>query len=302
MKIALFPNLEKKNALRCTKEVCNVLESCNVVIYLDEKYKEKFNDVRNVEYGKFEDFFKSCDVIITIGGDGTIINCAQIISETSIPILGVNSGRLGFMASIEENQLDIIKQVADKGFNTVNRMMIKCKIKYCNGNEKEISALNDIVISKENLCRLVDFNVYVNDEIVSKIRADGLVFSTPTGSTAYSLSAGGPIIEPTVECIEFTQICPFSLMARTMIFGADKVLKIKSGKPGVRTVISYDGCNEIPVSYEDEVYIYKSEHYIKFVELEGRSFYNSVKNKLMQPIKINEEVESNEEEPSRKNT
>ncbi len=291
MNIAIYPNLDKKNAGRCTQEVINILKKNDVNIYLDNQYKNTFANFEKINYGDFVTFFKSCDIIIVIGGDGTIIKCAQIISETDVPLLAINSGRLGFMASLEENELNLINRVLNGDYSTIKRMMINGRIVYKNGKEKIFSALNDIVVSKENLCKLADFEVSVNSVTVSSVRADGLIFSTPTGSTAYSLSAGGPIIEPTCECIEFTQICPFSLLARTMIFSPDKVIKVQSGRKGETIVVSPDGCDEIPITNEDELYIYKSENYVRFIEINGSNFYRSVNNKLMQPLKSNKEVD-----------
>lgn len=292
MNIAIFPNFNKKNAKRCTQEVCGILQQYDVSIYLDKQYSECINDKKNMVFGKFESFYYDCDVIIVIGGDGTIIQCTQIVSSSNIPILAINSGRLGFMASLEENEINFLKNVVTGDYSIANRMMLKGKLVKKGGEIKYFSALNDIVVAKGNLCKLVDFKVMTKGKIVSTLRADGLIFSTPTGSTAYSLSAGGPIIDPTVECIEFTQICPFSLLARTMIFSPDKIIKVTySTNNNACIVVSSDGCEEVTFSPNDELYIYKSDEYVKFIDINGGNFYQSVNTKLMQPIKGNVEVD-----------
>lgn len=292
MNIAIFPNLNKKNAKRCTQEVCQILQQYAVSIYLDEQYSEFISNKKNMVFGKFESFFSECDVIIVIGGDGTIIQCTQIVSSSNIPLLAINSGRLGFMASLEENELKFLKNIVTGDYSIASRMMLKGKLVKKSGETKYFSALNDIVVSKGNLCKLVDFKVMTKGQVISSLRADGLIFSTPTGSTAYSLSAGGPIIDPTVECIEFTQICPFSLLARTMIFSPDKIIKVTySTNNNSCIIVSNDGCGEVEFLPDDELYIYKSDEYVKFIDINGGNFYQSVNTKLMQPLKGNVELE-----------
>lgn len=292
MNIAIFPNFKKNNAKRCTQEVCQILQKKDVLIYLDKQYAEFIPDKKNITFGEFKYFYNRCDVIIVIGGDGTIIQCVQITSSSNIPILAINSGRLGFMASLEENELDYLNNLVTGDYSIAKRMMLKGKLVKKSGEIKYFSALNDIVVAKGNLCKLVDFKVMTKGQIVSSLRADGLIFSTPTGSTAYSLSAGGPIIDPSVECIEFTQICPFSLLARTMIFSPDKTIKVTySTSNNASIVVSSDGFEEIEFLPDDKLYIYKSEEYVKFIDINGGNFYHSVNTKLMQPLKGDVEVE-----------
>jgi len=293
MKIVIFPNLKKKNALKCTIEACEVLKNLDVDIFLDKEYATQFSQITYIKFGDFNKLIQESDAVIAIGGDGTILKCSKLIARYNIPILGINSGRLGFMATIEADELDMLKHLVDGNYNIVNRMMLKARLVRENGEVIEKSALNDIVVSKNQLCKISDFEVSLNNQVVSSLRADGLIFSTPTGSTAYSLSAGGPIIEPDMECIEFTQICPFSLFARTMIFSPDKTLKVtfKSTKCSI-IVISVDGNEGINFSSSDVLYISKSENYTKFVDINDSSFYNSINTKLMQPLKgIIEELE-----------
>ncbi len=286
MKVVIFPNLNKKNAHVCAIQTCEILYKENVEIFADNQYKDFFNQKCGITYGKFIDLVKACDVIIVIGGDGTILECSKIVAQFNKPILGINSGRLGFMATLESDELCYLKEFAKGNYSVVRRMMLKALIVYKNGQIVEHSVLNDIVVAKAPLCKIADFEVIMNEKVISSLRADGLIFSTPTGATAYSLSAGGPIIEPDIECIEFTQICPFSLFARTMIFSPDKVLKVGySSSKNTDVVISFDGSNEVVFSPADELYISKSDNYIYFVDVNTYNFYNSVNKKFMQPLK-----------------
>lgn len=286
MKILIFPNLKKKNALKCTHQACEVLNSFNAEIFLDEEFSPVFSEKPYINFGKLDALVSACDIVIAIGGDGTILKCSKLVAPFNKPILGINSGRLGFMATIESDELEMLKNLADGSYSIVNRMMLNAKLIRENGEIVESYALNDIVVSKGQMCKIADFEVSLNNQIVSSLRADGLIFSTPTGSTAYSLSAGGPIIEPDMECIEFTQICPFSLFARTMIFSPEKTLKVtfKSTKGSI-IMISSDGNEGINFTSNDVLYISKSDKYIKFIDINDSSFYNSINTKLMQPLK-----------------
>lgn len=286
MKILIFPNLKKKNALKCTQQACEILNSFNAEIFLDQEFSPVFSEKPYINFGKLDELVLACDIVIAIGGDGTILKCSKLVAPFNKPILGINSGRLGFMATLEANELDMLKNLADGNYTIVDRMMLNAKLIRQNGEIVENYALNDIVVSKGQMCKIADFEVSLNNQIVSSLRADGLIFSTPTGSTAYSLSAGGPIIEPDMECIEFTQICPFSLFARTMIFSSDKTLKVtfKSTKGSI-IMISTDGNEGINFTSNDVLYISKSDKYIKFIDINDSSFYNSINTKLMQPLK-----------------
>lgn len=292
MKIAVFPNLEKSNAYNCTINSCEILNSCGAELFLEQSFSEKFPQLLYMNYGGVDEIVSKCDVILVVGGDGTILHCAKIAADYDKPILGINSGRLGFMATLEADNLEPLRTLFTGEFHTVNRMMLDVKLEREDGSVLRYDALNDVAISRSNDCKITDFEVKISNQIVSLLRADGVIFSTPTGSTAYSLSAGGPIIDPEMECIEFTQICPFSLFARTMIFSPDKTLQVtvKSSKTSV-SMLSVDGQESIPFQNTDKLYIAKSQKYIKFVDITGCSFYQSVNSKLMQPLKgISEEV------------
>lgn len=291
MKIVVFPNLKKNNAEKCVINACEILHSEGVEIFLETKYSNTFKQLQYVAYGDFTELVKQCDVIIVIGGDGTILKCSKLVAEYEKPILGINSGRLGFMATLESDEIEYLRQFSKGNYSIVKRMMLKGEIRFKDGRVYEQSALNDIVALRSPSCRIADFEVSMKDNVISSLRADGLIFSTPTGSTAYSLSAGGPIIEPDLDCIEFTQICPFSLFARTMIFNSDKVLKVVySSEKASKVIINFDGNEEITFTPDDELYISKSEKYIYFVEINSSSFYHSVNRKLMQPLKGEVEV------------
>lgn len=292
MNIVLYPNLKKNNAAECVFKACEILHKENVNIYADIGLNDELQKLQYIEYGSFTELVEKCDFILVIGGDGTILKCSKIISSAKKPIIGINSGRLGFMATLESNELDSLSDFAKGRYSIVKKMMLNAEILFRNGNKLCQSVLNDIVVAKSPTCKIADFEVSMEKTIISALRADGLIFSTPTGSTAYSLSAGGPIIDPDMECIEFTQICPFSLFARTMLFDSEKTLKV-TYKPNKDTdvIISFDGNEEVIFSPGDELYVSKSRNNIFMVEINGSNFYHAVNKKLMQPFKSENEVD-----------
>ena len=244
----------------------------------------EFEDKAFVKYGLFDEFVREADFAMAIGGDGTILKCAKHIVETNTKLLGINTGRLGFMSALESGQLDQIANIKSGKYNVSERMMINVRID-SNGSIYELEALNDVSVSAA-YSKICDFNIYADGNIIGSYRADGVVFSTPTGSTAYSLSAGGPIIEPEMECIEMTLICPHSLFTRPMIFSPDKKIKFQNtleSNPDI--FVSVDGGEPIKLSVNSCVEISCSKHKIKIIDMKENTFYNSLNKKLMYPIK-----------------
>lgn len=283
MKVVLYPNFNKKNALNCALSACDILHSLGIAVSADEACRNELSE-KNIEFGDFKTLVSECDVVIAIGGDGTILKCAKKLSDFTKPILGINSGRLGFMASVEIEELSLLSRLAEGDYKTERRMMLS--VEHITGSEtKSYTALNDIVITRP-YSKISDFRVSVNDIVVSRTRADGLVFSTPTGSTAYSLSAGGPIIEPDMECIEFTPICPHSLFSRTMLFSPEKVLTVTHDNPEDSDVyFSIDGADGREFHSGEILKITKSQRCINLIDLKNNNFYGSINKKLMQSLK-----------------
>lgn len=283
MKVVLYPNLKKKNAREYLEETIKVLSHYNFFISIDLKYKNFINS-KNVNFGEFTQLINNCDIVIAIGGDGTILSCVKKSLCYDKPILGINTGRLGFMASVEKENLDDLKNLITKNYKIEKRMMLE--ILHINEHNKlSYYALNDIVIARP-YSKIADFDILVDNKLISQIRADGLVFSTPTGSTAYSLSAGGPIIEPDIECIEFVPICSHSLFSRSIIFSKEKIIEVKISNKDINDVyLSVDGNESIPININDKVFIKKADKTVKLIDLKSNTFFDSVNRKLMQSLK-----------------
>ncbi|MCL2109222.1 MAG: NAD(+)/NADH kinase [Oscillospiraceae bacterium] len=221
---------------------------------------------------------ENCDMIITVGGDGTILHHGKNAAKLNKPLLGINTGRLGFMTSLEADALDDLRLLSDEeNYSISTRMMFDVSV-----NGEFFLALNDAVFQKSLNAKLPEFKVSADGNTVTEIRADGLILSTPTGSTAYALSAGGPIIEPRLDCIEFTPICAHSLFGRPMIFSAELKLKVEFDR---KVFISIDGEKAIELQKEQSAIIKKSALKLSLIDLKSGSFYCAVREKLMRPLK-----------------
>lgn len=285
MKVALHPNMTRENALICAKETVNRLLALGFAIYIDCSYKKYYNDIKGIIFDDFKKNVEQCDIIIVIGGDGTILHSAQFAYCYNKPLLGINTGTLGFMASLESDELEKLSRLKVGDYTIEKRMLLSAKIESPNSS-KTFNALNDIVVFKSPFAKLPDFEVSSNGVTVSRIRADGIIFSTPTGSTAYALSAGGPIIEPDMECIEVTQLSAHSLFARTMIFTANKTLTLTCKTRDEQDIyISIDGENTMKMSDNKKIIITKSEKIIQLIDINGNNFYKAINEKLMRPFK-----------------
>ena len=293
MKIYLFPNLSKTNCTKYTVSTCEILHKYGIELYISDAYRSDFSGISFLNFDDEDKCIAECDIIIAIGGDGTILKCAVKASEFKKPILGINCGRLGFMASLEHSQLQLLEKLSKGDYTVSKRMMINVAVK--NDSDSEIlnfSALNDVVVDRADDCKIADFEVSKEGQLVSSLRADGVIFSTPTGATAYSMSAGGPIIEPDMECIEFTQICAHSLFARSMIFSADSCIQVKCHTSSDAHVnLDVDGSKVYRLTSGDSVVIKKSSKNVMIIDINGGSFFSSVNSKLMRPLKdVSEEL------------
>ncbi|MGN1423855.1 MAG: NAD(+)/NADH kinase [Oscillospiraceae bacterium] len=228
---------------------------------------------------------ENCTHIVTIGGDGTILKWGKLAAEYGLPLLGVNMGRLGFMATVEPSEVCRIPDILMGEYPVSRRMLLDCEIVRNGRTLLKKSVLNDAVISRGSNSKLPEFRIFCGEYEVTRVRADGVILSTPTGSTAYSLSAGGPILAPELECIEFTALCPHTLFNRPMIFSAQQLVtaRVRSYQDSTVTV-SLDGGRGIVFGEEDELRLSRSERTLSIIEA-GSGFFGAVHNKLMAPLK-----------------
>lgn len=255
--------------------VCRNLKKDDFHI-VEEVVQKLRNFGHNAEYS--EAVHGNCDMIITIGGDGTILHHGKNAAKLNKPLIGINTGTLGFMTGLEIGELDLLKRLGSKkNYSICSRMMFDVEV-----NNETYLALNDAVFLKDLDSKLPQFKVSASGSTVSEIRADGIILSTPTGSTAYALSAGGPIIEPWLNCIEFTPICAHTLFGRPMIFSAENPVTVEFDR---KVFLSVDGDKGIKLAKNGLATIKKSSLKLSLIDLKGGSFYTSVHDKLMKPLK-----------------
>lgn len=226
-----------------------------------------------------------CSFIVTVGGDGTILKWGKIAAEFDLPLLGVNMGRLGFMATIEPSEIERIPGLLLGNFSVSRRMLLECKVRRGDKVIFSESVINDVIVSRSSLSKLPEYVVSCGAAEVSRVRADGVILSTPTGSTAYSLSAGGPILSPDLECIEFTALCPHTLFNRPMIFSDKQPVTVNvCHYQNSKATFSVDGGKGIPFLDGDVLQLSRSKYDLSIIEA-GDGFYGAIHNKLITPIK-----------------
>lgn len=277
MKIALLPNLTRKNALAVTLEVCKELDKLNADYIFKKELKTEFINT-NSEFMSEEDMINVCDVIVAVGGDGTIIHAAK----SGKPILGINAGRIAFMAGLEPGELYMLNKLIDGDYELDRRMMLKAEIFDPNGACINTTyCVNDAVIARGTQIKMEDIAVEHNGRLINNYTADGVIISTPTGSTAYSLSAGGPVVDPQIESVLLTPICTHSLFSRALIFKPDSVFKLYSPN-NAELGLSCDGEDTIFVPSGHYVIVSKADIYGEFIRIKNDTFLDILNSKLAQ--------------------
>jgi NAD+ kinase len=221
------------------------------------------------------------DCIFALGGDGTFLSAVRWIGDQDIPILGIKFGEVGFLAEIAEEHLYAAAEKVLKGdFSLKRRMRLSVKVSRQNETRAQKTVLNDVVINRGALARLAHIQTYIDDHYLTTYSADGLIVATPTGSTAYSLAAGGPVIHPGVPGIILTPICPFTLTNRPLIVPESANIKIRLVKGSSDIILTFDGQKGLEINDRDEIVIQKGSHPINLITLPDRQYFDILKNKL----------------------
>lgn len=279
-KIIIVPNQKRDVNLNITKEITNIF-SKKFTVCVDKEYSQ----IEDAEFYESNELF-SCgaEFVITIGGDGTILNTASNMLPNNIPILGINLGHLGFLTELEHSEIEkYFDAIVNHNYTIENRMMIEAKITRNNREIQSFHALNDIVIARGALSRILHTTTQVDGCILNSFNSDGIIFSTPTGSTAYSLSSGGPIISPELDAILITAISPHNMSSRPIVIPPDKCIQVNAFDCAEsRAYLSSDGRHGINLTDEDCVTIKKSSYKTLLMRLKNRVFYETVRKKLNQ--------------------
>ncbi len=275
MKIGIIVNPKKERAFAVAQQIVAILADSAELLSAGDCPLEGtavLPDAREV--------IRQCDIAVTVGGDGTIIHHAKDAALYDKPLLGVNLGRVGFVANIEPEELESLRQLVSGDYRIQRRMLLEVT-KTRAGESRSYTAVNEVAIHRDSLSSMVDISVDLNGERIISYRADGMLFSTPTGSTAYSFSAGGPVIEPEMHCILLTPVCPHALSSRQVVFGPGAVLTA-SVHPAytLKCYMTVDGQDYVPVSSDDRITVRRSDRELQLIILKEKNFYTLLNEKL----------------------
>lgn len=278
--VGIVVNAKKDKDLTLTQKIVGFLHSCGAKILLSDAFRN--SNIKDADYVSENDLISESDFIVTVGGDGTILSIAEAVSQNRIPVVGINLGRMGFMAELEPEEISLLDKIVSDDYTLDKRMMIDVCV---TRNGEEVCcyrALNDIVVSNGSISKMAELELYCQGTYVSLFHSDGLIVSTPTGSTAYSLSAGGAIIDPTINCLLLTPVCPHSFYnARPIIFSPKSVLEIKDIQQNDdNTYLTIDGKTNVKLMYSDIVKVKASNNTVDLIKIKDNGFYDRVYQKI----------------------
>lgn len=285
MKIVLSSNPYRDKGLRVALEARRVLEHAGAQTVLCLPFQPKKGDrldlPRQVTLSLMDKELATADLLICFGGDGTILHAARDATTHGVPILGVNTGSVGFMAELERGELPLLAPLAHGLYTIEERMMLDVKVLRGDKLVSQDTALNDAVISKGSMARVAEMEVLADRIKATSITGDGVIVATPTGSTAYSMSAGGPIVEPTSKSIIVTPVCAHQLTARAMVLAPERVVTVQLPRGNRKYLyLSVDGGKAVRLTGGDRVDICQSKRTTQLVRLADRSFYQVINQKL----------------------
>ena len=267
--VYILMHQQKPNANEIIGAVCRAFQAAGIEMAAEEWIQ------KTADFSMKDSAPSECDAIIAVGGDGTLLRANALALSFKLPVLGINVGRVGFLTEVELDQLgEACRALASDEYYIEKRMMLKASFK-----DQSVLALNDVVVSRGGYSRLISLNAWVGEEMIGRFMADGLIVSTPTGSTGYSLSAGGPIVCPEVECMLLTPVCAHSLQHRPVVTSPQQTIVIQlEGDCGAQ--ISVDGQTPCPLQPDDRVTITRAEEQAQFIRLKPRSFFSKIRFKL----------------------
>ena len=276
-KIVIIPNISKDEELKITEEVVSFLKD-KAVLYMDSEFEKSGLLVNYLDKSVL---FDEADYVIVLGGDGTILNVCGPCGEKNIPVMGINLGRVGFMTEVKVSDINkACRCLINDEFKIEKRMMMRVDIVKDNKVTKSYTALNDAVISKIS-SPMISIEIHSEKEKINQYQADGLILSTPTGSTGYSLSAGGPVCDPTMELFIASPICAHMLHARPALIPSNKEIELMIlDDLGKEAIVTIDGNVSDKINANDKVIIRKSDNYMSIIKFGNQSFYDVLIDKL----------------------
>ena len=283
--IAIFPNTYKNFWKESTEKLAKKLSLLGKHVLLNKELQNEIGYLNNAKFLDFDDLIKNASMIISLGGDGTLINLAKIAAPNNIPILGINIGNLGYLVELEISEFYWLDKIFGGDFFYDNRAMLDISVIRDNNVVANFLALNEALVSKGEISKLVELEFYANNKFINSYRADGLIIATPTGSTAYSLSAGGPIIEPQTKSVVITPVCPHSLASIPIVMSIDSSFEIKVKNNRDKDIyVTADGDKHFRLFENDIVRINKSDFTTNLIRVKDRNFYTILRQKLEERV------------------
>lgn len=274
--VAIIANLAKPNVHQVACRICSWCRRMGIRVYCQQELG--CGDEPLV----LSDPLPPVDLVMVLGGDGTFLSVARRHSKADVPFLGVNLGRLGFLTEVEVADLEpSLEKLASGQYYIDKRVMLAVRVSRRGEVVEQTFALNEVTVSKGPLARIIKLDVTVDGHCVGRYHGDGLIISTPTGSTGYSLSAGGPIMAPNVQAMVMTPICPHTLHARPVVVSLDARCEVEVGSSQQEIVLTVDGQHSFYLQYRDRVEVSTSRHQTSLVRLHGNNFFEIMRRKLM---------------------
>ena len=284
MKLVLTPNPYRDKQFKTVRQACRLLQESGAEV----RVCLPFDVDRNVELPEDLDFgdlrreIQSADMLICFGGDGTILHASKIATEHKLPVLGVNIGTMGFIAELEAGELELLKKIPRGEYSTEERSMIDVRVVNAGKTLFHETALNDAVVTKGAIARVIQLSVCCDGVEAAGYSGDGVILCTPTGSTGYSMSAGGPIVEPSARNLLITPICAHAMQAKSIVVGPKRVITVRLGKFGRHNAfLSLDGGRAFRLSPGDEIIARNSDRVTRLVRLKETSFFEILNKKFI---------------------
>lgn len=285
MKIVVSPNPYRDKQFRNARQACAILQEAGaqVVLCLPFDVDKSFEIPADLHFRDIQKEIRDADMLICFGGDGTILHSSKIATEHGLPILGVNIGTMGFIAELEAGEMELLRRIPKGDYTVEPRSMLDVTV--TNGRQTILheTALNDAVVTKGAIARVIQLTIRCDGVEASSFSGDGVIVCTPTGSTAYSMSAGGPIIEPSARNLLITPICAHAIQAKSIVVSPERVVSIRVGKIGRHNAfLSVDGGRAFRLSMGDEISVRSSQKVTQLVRLKNTSFFEILNKKFIE--------------------
>ena len=281
-RVILCPNPYRDSELKVCRQSRDMLESLGMQASVCLPFqREGYGEELGIPMRLLQQEIRSADLLIAFGGDGTILHLARTVALHSVPVLGVNLGSLGFMSELEVNELDRLRDLAQGRFTVESRMMLDVSVLREGRQVYNNIALNDAVVSKGSIARVVRLDIFTEEGRLTKVGGDGIIVSTPTGSTGYSMAAGGPIVEPTAKNLLLTPICPHSTRSSSYVLSPEHVITVEAADANRKFVyLSVDGGKAFSLKNGDQVRVSTSKYTTRLVRLSKKSFCEILDKKM----------------------